>query len=88
MTEIAEDPITAARNSIHRAGVERHGALWLSANQVAAEYTMGTDVGRASDFKIVVPRIVLRVLDRVRISSGWTWDNNSKEWIKTDESID
>lgn len=84
MTEIAEDPITAARNSIHRAGVERHGALWLSANQVAAEYTMG----RASDFKIVIPRIVLRVLDRVRMSSGWTWDNNSKEWIKTDESID
>lgn len=51
--------------SLHESGAKRHGGLWLSANETAANAASGhgLDISKPA-LKRVLSMIVLRVLDR------------------------
>lgn len=67
---------------IHQSGARRHGARWLNANEVAAAEVMPflDNTKLAPILKRLVPLIVLRVLDRIRLIEGYEWRGG--EWVR------
>jgi hypothetical protein len=69
-------------SEVHCVGAERHGADWINANQAAVDALTGTSLKPwDAQAKEAIPRVVLRVLDRLRVLRGETWDKEAKRWI-------
>ena len=67
---------------IHERGVRRHGADWANANQRAVDTLIGTGLKPWSpEVKDAIPRILLRVLDGVRLDAGQKWVNSDGKWV-------
>lgn len=69
-------------DSIHNAGAERHPEAWFATNIRACEGAAASGLVPYSELgKVAIPRIVLRVLDGLKVEAGMTWDKTTKTWI-------
>ena len=72
---------------IHEIGIERHGYAWAKANQRAVDALTGTDMKPWNPgVKDVIPRVVLRILDGVRVDAGEQWPLGASEWTQKEPS--
>lgn len=68
---------------VHDAGVKRHGALWIRANQRAVD-GLGFSQLKPWDkgVKDAIPRVVLSILDGIRLDAGEQWLAGADEWTR------
>lgn len=66
---------------VHEIGVRRHGAAWLTANQRAVDaLTESPFKSWDRGVKDTICRVVLKVLDGVRLDAGEEWLKGATGW--------
>ncbi len=66
---------------IHEIGVKRHGAAWARANQRAVDALCSSSIKPWDPgVKDAVTRVVLRILDGVRLDAGEEWLPENGRW--------
>ncbi len=75
-------------SKIHAAGIQRHRAAWPNANQRAVDALSGTSIKPWDPgIKDAMPRVILRILDGLRLDAGEEWLAGNERWTSQKERI-